>query len=405
LAPAHSFHFRVGWYRGARGGDGRLDEQGALMYHASTLSGLGAVRLPFSGTTGSGAASLSAADLTADARNLPQNCSNGGGAIPRDLPADGETCFMAQFPFIGRKVYGCASMVAEGGFGDPYVGCEPVILKGGGGFDFFTPLAASAQLLHARLFFSDWCEGAKCTTLLHDTRLRRCRARCPMASSSGLLSYWACRRGGLYGRGGNWHGRNYSRDGSGARGPVIGAAIVGVTILVTVLLRSGCGQTCVVTSQWANEAEPLLSKNVLAYFETPAPRTRSQQNAALNNFDVVWAALQQRCSQGGLGVAGQNCIADRQAGACKWRQRADSPLLSIPGQPQTGACWNWFSGYRDPIANDPNVVDDRSPFSQAGAAVESFFGGPGGAPGPGGISPLMLAVGLGLIVAAGVALA
>jgi hypothetical protein len=187
--------------------------------------------------------------------------------------------------------------------------------------------------------------------------------------------------------------------------PVIGAAIVGVTILITVLLRSGCGQTCVVTSQWANEAEPLLSKNVLAYFETQGPRTRSQQNAALNNFDVVWAALQQRCSQGGLGVAGQNCIADRQAGACKWRQRADSPLLSIPGQPQPGACWNWFSGYRDPIANDPNVVDDPSPFSQAGAAVESFFGGPGGAPGPGGISPLMLAVGLGLVVAAGVALA
>jgi hypothetical protein len=187
--------------------------------------------------------------------------------------------------------------------------------------------------------------------------------------------------------------------------PVIGAAIVGVTILVTVLLRSGCGQTCVVTSQWANEAEPLLSKNVLAYFETPAPRTRSQQNAALNNFDVVWAALQQRCSQAGLGVAGQNCIADRQAGACKWRQRADSPLLSIPGQPQTGACWNWYSGYRDPIANDPNVVDDPSPFARVGTAVESIFGGPGGAPGPGGISPLMLAVGLGLVVAAGVALA
>jgi hypothetical protein len=29
-----------------------------------------------------------------------------------------------------------------------------------------------------------------------------------------------------------------------------------------------------------------------------------------------------------------------------------------PGEPVIGACWNWHNGYRDPIANDPNVVDD-----------------------------------------------
>lgn len=174
--------------------------------------------------------------------------------------------------------------------------------------------------------------------------------------------------------------------------PVIGAAIVGITIAITAILRSGCGQTCVVTSQWANQAEPLLEQNVLAYFATPAPRTRSQQNAALNNFDVVWAALEQRCSQPGLGPAGQNCIADRRAGACKWRQRADSPLLSVPGQPQPGECWNWFLGYRDPIAHDPHVIEDVDAALHSAAAsfsrgVDSVLGGNGG------VSPLLLVAG------------
>ena len=38
-----------------------------------------------------------------------------------------------------------------------------------------------------------------------------------------------------------------------------------------------------------------------------------------------------------------------------WKQTA-SGAASYPGVPAEGACWNWFSGYRDPIANDPGVV-------------------------------------------------
>lgn len=152
--------------------------------------------------------------------------------------------------------------------------------------------------------------------------------------------------------------------------PIIGAAIVGVTLGIIAILRSGCGQTCVITSQWANQAEPLLAQNLQEYFALPVPRTRQQQQMALNNFEVVWAKLQELCGQPGTGDAGVRCITDRQAGSCKWKQTSDSSLLQYPGEPQPGQCWNWFSGYRDPIANDPNVVDDA-----VGSTVSSVVGG------------------------------
>jgi hypothetical protein len=161
--------------------------------------------------------------------------------------------------------------------------------------------------------------------------------------------------------------------------PVIGAAIAAVAVIAELLIKnSGCGITCVETSQWANQAEPVLSKNVLAYFSNPAPRSQSQQQAALNIFDTTWARLQQLCGQPGTGNAGVRCISDRQSGACTWKQTATSPLLSIPGEPQVGACWNWFSGYRDPIANDPNVLTDaelaaaaQSPVASVGGAIST----------------------------------
>lgn len=161
--------------------------------------------------------------------------------------------------------------------------------------------------------------------------------------------------------------------------PIIGAAIVGITIGITALLQRGCGQTCIVTSQWANQAEDLLKQNISAYFSLPAPRTYSQQQAALNNFEVVWARLQQLCGQQGTGDAGVRCITDRQAGSCKWRQTSDSQLLQYPGEPGPGQCWNWINGYRDPIANDPNVISDAAALlssaeTSAGAAGDGAAG-------------------------------
>jgi hypothetical protein len=61
------------------------------------------------------------------------------------------------------------------------------------------------------------------------------------------------------------------------------------------------------------------------------------------NFDNVWAGVVQACQgTGQYGSVGIACVADRQQGARHY-------------QPQPGQCWNWFVGYRDPIANDPQV--------------------------------------------------
>lgn len=195
--------------------------------------------------------------------------------------------------------------------------------------------------------------------------------------------------------------------------PIVGAAFAGVLMGVELILHSGCGETCVITSQWANQAEPYLRDNIQTYFRiTDRPRTDFDKYSALNIFDAVWAGLVQRCSQPGLGTPGQNCIADRQSGACKWRQRADGVGMSnpvIPGEPQPGECWNWFSGYRDPIANDHTVPLPDPATTGGGTGTGSGSGsGTGAGAGAGGAgtdplgdalgpkAPLMLA---GLLVA------
>lgn len=156
--------------------------------------------------------------------------------------------------------------------------------------------------------------------------------------------------------------------------PLVGAAIAGIAIGIEAILHSGCGQTCIETSQWANQAAPLLQQNIDAYFAIAAPRPRSVQQSALANFDNVWNRLVQLCSQPGLGTAGKNCIGDRQSGACKWK--ASGPP-QYPGQPAQGACWNWFNGYRDPIANDTQTYDDSvtGAAAVAGGAIASAVGG------------------------------
>ena len=160
---------------------------------------------------------------------------------------------------------------------------------------------------------------------------------------------------------------------AGAAVPFIGPAIAVVAIAVEALIaNSGCGITCVETSQWANQAEPLLKQNIAAYFAQPAPRSQSNQALALQTFDKVWATLTAQCSQPGTGDAGKRCISDRDSGACTWKQTATSPLLSYPGEPQPGECWNWYSGYRDPIANDPDVMPDEMSSASSSSASGSF---------------------------------
>jgi hypothetical protein len=146
-------------------------------------------------------------------------------------------------------------------------------------------------------------------------------------------------------------------------GPV-GYAIAQAAAQIGVLLAnvfSGCGDTCVEATNIANQAEPLLLKNLQTYLSAPV-HYASLQAAFLNNFDMTWNALKQACSNPSLGAAGQSCISDRQEGSCAYKTSPGgwaNGVYTYPGANGSGStCWNWFVGYRDPIANDPTVVPD-----------------------------------------------
>jgi hypothetical protein len=133
------------------------------------------------------------------------------------------------------------------------------------------------------------------------------------------------------------------------------------SLLAAFGVGSGCGETCVLSTKYANQAESLLKQNLDTYL-AQHPRYYSAQQAALGVFNAVWNDLVQQCSNPSLGSAGQRCISDRQAGACKWRD-------------SSGRCFNWFSGYRDPIANDPTVQpDDPTPANPVTSALDSVVG-------------------------------
>lgn len=155
--------------------------------------------------------------------------------------------------------------------------------------------------------------------------------------------------------------------------PLVGLGIAAISIAIEAILHSGCGEACIVTSQWANQAEGYLKQNISQYFAMPAPRPRSVQQIAMGNFKAIWNTLVQQCSQPGLSTAGKNCIADRQDGGCKWKATSQP----YPNTPAVGACWNWWNGYYYPIATDPDVVDDSalSSSSSGSGILSSLTGG------------------------------
>ena len=158
-------------------------------------------------------------------------------------------------------------------------------------------------------------------------------------------------------------------------GPLGGAiaALISQFGIMIANIFSGCGQTCVQATQIANQVEPVLNQNMQAYVTAPLPRYASLQAGALNNFDTAWAALTQACNNPQLQAAGQRCISDRQRGACIWRASPGgwqgNTYVGFGPAGSGSACWNWFVGYRDPIANDPNVTPD--PAGSAGSILSS----------------------------------
>jgi hypothetical protein len=163
---------------------------------------------------------------------------------------------------------------------------------------------------------------------------------------------------------------------AGPAAPIVAIAGAVVTVAGKIIAMvgwgDGCGKNCILTSDWANQAETLLRANIDAYFNSPV-RNQSTQETSLAGFDAIWNQLATACGQANLGGAGQRCTGDRERGACKWKQTGQSPW---PGGPALGDCWNWFSAYRDPIANDTGVVPDSAiDTSSVGTAVDSIFGG------------------------------
>jgi len=149
--------------------------------------------------------------------------------------------------------------------------------------------------------------------------------------------------------------------------PVIGiaGAIAGVLVSLLSQVFSGCGQSCVLTSDAANQIEQILQQNRNAYLQQ-STRTKSEQAAFLSNFDNTWAKLVQYCGNPSFSAAGQRCVTDREQGSCAYHTTpggwdASTCTYAYPGANNSGSeCWNWFVGYRDPIALDPCVVADST---------------------------------------------
>lgn len=158
-------------------------------------------------------------------------------------------------------------------------------------------------------------------------------------------------------------------------GQIIGAALA-ITAVVASFFK-GCGSSCVLTSDEANQVGNLMSQNLNQYMAAPVSATTQQE--ALANFDQLWAGLVSYCSQPSMSSAGQRCISDRQQGSCAykttpggWQQQNGTWVYVSPGANGSGStCWNYFVGMRDPIANDPRVTA-----AQAAAASSPSLAAP-----------------------------
>jgi hypothetical protein len=165
--------------------------------------------------------------------------------------------------------------------------------------------------------------------------------------------------------------------------PLIGGIVIAVGALTTLI--GGLFKpdlTKIEATRIVNQIEAQYLKPNLVAWQSAAPehKTVSAQMAALALFDKAWAAVVQGCSNPALGTAGQHCISERQRGG------------SAPWCPTTTGC-DWFILYRDPIANDPNVIPD--PVGTDGQSVRALLdSAASGVSSTLGISPLWIGLSL-----------
>jgi hypothetical protein len=154
--------------------------------------------------------------------------------------------------------------------------------------------------------------------------------------------------------------------------PIIGVAVAAITLaLVAIFSRKGPKQK-IATTQFVEKlgnasGTGMMQQNLQAYMA--GPHTVSSQAQALENFDAMWAWLEDQCGDPAMGEPGKRCLSERQRGG-KWDMARDN---------------------RDPIANDPNVVPDPTIVSTAASSVEQALGSIGLGGGSGSMGTLLLA--------------
>lgn len=163
-------------------------------------------------------------------------------------------------------------------------------------------------------------------------------------------------------------------------GPI--GAIAGTLIGIFTQVFSGCGQTCVLSSNEANQVQTALQNNLAAW--NASQKTQTEQTAALANFDYAWSQLQQVCGNPSMGSAGQRCLSERERGGVShWcctapRCTANSGPYDSCSVPSSSSCnggppcctgCDYFKVYRDPIANDPAVIPDQHALLPPGSTV------------------------------------
>lgn len=170
---------------------------------------------------------------------------------------------------------------------------------------------------------------------------------------------------------------------AGPVGAIVGAAVGLVATIINTFFAPNVA--AIQASNDANQIEAILQNNLANWLALPASQKfQSVQAAALGVFNQGWAQYQQLV-QPDLAQA-PSSISDRQEGSCAYHTAQCAGWSSgvyTPNGPNqaTGCCWNWFVGYYDPIANDPNVIPDPSTgASDATAAASALNDVVSGAP-------------------------
>jgi hypothetical protein len=137
---------------------------------------------------------------------------------------------------------------------------------------------------------------------------------------------------------------------TGPAAPFVAAAAAVVALLGN--LFGGCGQTCTVATQYANQAGSNLDQLKAQYFAQPV-RTQAMQQAYIQACQQIFAWLKQMCGNPSLGKAGQRCVAERLTPRACPSTLDDSNM----GGGKIPFC-DYYSFYITPVQNDSAVVPD-----------------------------------------------